>query len=191
MRSLKRKVAPGILIGERELTLTLHPARSLLADGALAELEQLLREILPHWSSKLRVGVEHGVRAAINASRPGALPAAVRKQIRPGSHYKALARALGPGAYERNTGFTMLGGASAGVSVSLDLDEWLFGPKPDGQSWGNAVNVDVTVGPGWNGTKSVTNRTSGPGACPTCTPCEVTKTVNNATLTGTGTATSG
>jgi len=138
-----REVQPGIFIGERDLSLKLHPARSLLAEGELDELERLLREVLPRWSRKLRVGHDETDRSAIDASRPGSLPGAIRRHMNSGA---TIEEAEFCQHIRGASGFATLTGEYSGVLVFLSLDDRVFSPESGGtgQHFGNSISIDIT-----------------------------------------------
>ena len=128
---------------QESLHIRLHPSRSLLAKGALTEVEHVLHEILPRWSHKLRVRIDIRSREWFDASKPDRLDGAVRRLIQPGRTYKALVKRYGPGEYDRELGHATLTGDYSGVYVFLSLDDWIFMPQPDRQLFGNDISIWV------------------------------------------------
>jgi hypothetical protein len=129
---------------KEQIDVSLHPMRSLLAEGVLDDVHGVLREILPNWSKKLAVRMDEWSREKLDASRPGKLDRAVRKMIEPGETYQELEEEFGPGPYDRETGHVTLTGAYRGVLAFLHLDDWVLMPIQDEQLWGNGISWNVT-----------------------------------------------
>jgi hypothetical protein len=128
---------------QESLHIRLHPSHSLLAKGAIAEVERILHKILPRWSRKLRARLDTRSREWFDASKPGKLDSAVRRLNQPGRTYKALVKRYGPGKYDREIGHATLTGDYSGVYVFLSLDDWLFMPQQDRQLFGNSISISV------------------------------------------------
>jgi hypothetical protein len=126
---------------QESLRIRLHPSKSLFAENALPEIENILHKILPRWSRKLRARLDTGSKEWFDASKPGTLDGAIRRVIQPGRKYKSLVKRYGPGKYERQLGNVTLTGEYSGVYVFLNLDDWLFAPQQDRQLFGNSISI--------------------------------------------------
>ena len=130
---------------QKSILIRLHPSRSLLAKGALMEVERVLHDILPRWSRKLRARLDEWSREWFDASKPGQLDGAVRQVIRPGKTYEALVESCGTSLYDGELGAVTLTGDYRGVYIILIVNDWLFmqQPKQGGLIFGNDISIWV------------------------------------------------
>lgn len=118
--------------------------QSLLDDQLLNEVQMLLREIAPRWTSGLGIH-EHGKpRIGIDVRQAGALGEAVKRDaLKRGPRYEELVRTYGAGPYERSFGFSELRGADRSLIVILHLDEWIFQPSSGDWLFANWISLQV------------------------------------------------
>jgi hypothetical protein len=99
--------------------------RFIGADGELGELERLLRDAAPKWSSQLRIQLEPRKHEPVD-DRPGALPGAIMDAATArGPTYHAMVAEYG-GVEERVSGSAEVRGASLELIVVVSVDERPF-----------------------------------------------------------------
>lgn len=125
------------------LDARLYSANSLLGGSQLEEVQRILMQLAPEWTSKLHLWRFRKTRLPIDATRKGALLGiALSKGVETGSLYRHLLK-IAPPINHRRTGSMELRGAYRGLTVVIALDDWTF--CPSGGRWlvGNQINIQV------------------------------------------------
>ena len=118
--------------------------RSLVGDGVLDLLQEVLVESAPQWSSELRVWRGPHDQRTISSGQTGALAAAVcEASTERGATYKVLVEHYGKPPYERMLGSAELRGSSRELTVVISIDEWVMAPLGAKKIFGNSIELQV------------------------------------------------
>ena len=129
--------------GAADLDLQVVCDRYLGAPGELEVLQDLLVEVAPRWSTRLRVLRSAREQIPVDASQPGALRAAVLEMAtRRGPTYQALVERSGPGD-ERVFGSAEVRGASQELIVVVSVDEQVVSSLGRATVLNNTVSLQV------------------------------------------------
>jgi len=125
------------------IDLTLYFGTSLLGGSQLEDVQRILMQLAPEWTSNLHLWRFREPRLLIDTARRDALQRiALSKGIETGSLYRQLIK-LSPPTHDRRIGSMELRGTHPGLTVVIGLDDWTF--CPSGGRWlvGNQIAIQV------------------------------------------------
>jgi hypothetical protein len=129
---------------EFRLDITIYPEGYWLAEGRLDRVQELLRELAPCWSARLRVSEPRGAEAGINLSLPGALAERILAEASARSPFSCeVERRFGSQETRRVVDFPELRGANPHLILKLSVDEEELAPVGDVWIWGNHLTIMV------------------------------------------------
>ncbi|MGQ0837717.1 hypothetical protein [Actinokineospora sp.] len=115
-----------------------------LGGQELDALQDLLGELAPRWSAKLRLWRGPRDQRPIEVARPGALRGAVFDAVgERGETYRELVEAHGTPPLERVSGSAELRGAGPELVVVVSLDDLVLSPMGARRLLGNGIAVQV------------------------------------------------
>jgi hypothetical protein len=128
------------------LDVVIRPARFLLQEGQLDEVQRVLRDHAPQWSKQARIWRSREDQKPADLARPGSLEELIREdEARLGTSpmRKVLDAELGPRRSARFLGSAELRGEDDALTVVISVDEYALAPLGSEWIFGNRVSLQV------------------------------------------------
>ncbi len=126
------------------IDITLYLGSSLFSGSELEHFQNALARLAPEWASRLHLYRFQEPPLAIDITREGAIERVMlSKGIEQGELFRRLEKLAPVPDPERRIGSMELRGAYPGLTIVLNLDDWIF--CPIGTSWisGNTIAIQV------------------------------------------------
>jgi hypothetical protein len=116
----------------------------LPAEGRADRVQQLLRELVPKWSTELHVWRYQQPKVPIDVSAPGALAESMLSvATEHGPFFHELERRFGAASHQRLFGSAELRGSDRSLTLVVSTDEDVFSRTGASWLWGNHVTFQV------------------------------------------------